>query len=130
MKWIKAEDLMAARFHLEKDYPKITPPGVDPEVYMRGWNDALEAAADRAEERPAEDGRWIIRDNPGTGWWRATCSECGEDVTAEIRLIGFFPDVSPIWNYCPYCGARMDAPTIIEAEEDKPRNNKRDTFSK
>lgn len=51
MKWIKAEDLLAARFHLEKDYPKITPPGVDPEVYMRGWNDALEAAADHAEER-------------------------------------------------------------------------------
>lgn len=107
MKWIKAEDLLAARFHLEKDYPKITPPGVDPEVYMRGWNDALEAAADNAEERPEKTGRWIIRDNPGTGWWRATCSECGEDVTAEIRLIGAFPHATSIWDYCPYCGARM-----------------------
>jgi rRNA maturation protein Nop10 len=53
-------------------------------------------------------GRWIIRDNPGTGWYRITCSECGEDVTATAPCIGFVPNAKVNWNYCPECGARMD----------------------
>lgn len=57
---------------------------------------------------PVRHGRWIIRDNPGTGWYRATCSECGEDVTSTAPCIGFFPNAKVIWDYCPYCGARMD----------------------
>ena len=57
---------------------------------------------------PVRHGKWIIRDNPGTGWYRITCSECGEDVTSTAPCIGFFPDAKVIWDYCPYCGARMD----------------------
>lgn len=57
---------------------------------------------------PVKRGKWIIRDNPGTGWYRITCSECGEDVTATAPCIGFFPNARVIWDYCPNCGARMD----------------------
>lgn len=105
MKWIKAEDLLAARFHLEKDYPKITPPGVDPEVYMRGWNDALEAAADRAEAEPAKRGRWILshiqrQEDVDASNYLYYCSNCNHaDIhsgTIEVP-------------YCWYCGARMVA---------------------
>lgn len=53
-------------------------------------------------------GKWIIRDNPGTGWYRVTCSECGEDVTSTIPMIGFFPNAKPLWDYCPYCGCKME----------------------
>lgn len=55
-----------------------------------------------------KEGKWIIRDNPGTGWYRVTCSECGEDVTSTIPMIGFFPNATPLWDYCPYCGAKME----------------------
>ena len=50
-------------------------------------------------------GRWIIKDNPGTGWYRITCSECGEDVTSEAPCIGFFPNAKVAWDFCPYCGS-------------------------
>lgn len=62
------------------------------------------------EDEPSEvkHGRWIIRDNPRTSWYRVTCSECGEDVTSVVPMIGFFPDAKVIWDYCPYCGAKMD----------------------
>jgi rRNA maturation protein Nop10 len=65
------------------------------------------------DEQPTADvvkrkkGKWIIKDNPGTGWYRVTCSECGEDVTSTIPVIGFFPNAKPIWNFCPECGADM-----------------------
>ena len=61
------------------------------------------------EAEPVKHGRWIIRDNPETGWYRVTCSECGEDVTSTVPVIGFFPDAKVIWDYCPYCGTKMDA---------------------
>lgn len=57
---------------------------------------------------PVRHGKWIIRDNPGTGWYRITCSECGEDVTSTAPCIGFFPNAKVSWDYCPNCGARMD----------------------
>ena len=50
-------------------------------------------------------GKWIIQDNPGTGWYRITCSECGEDVTSEAPTIGFMPECKVLWDYCPYCGS-------------------------
>lgn len=53
-------------------------------------------------------GRWIIKDNPGAGWYQVTCSECGEDVTSTIPMIGFFPNCKAIWDFCPYCGTNMD----------------------
>jgi len=57
---------------------------------------------------PVRHGKWIIRDNPGTGWYRVTCSECSEDVTSTAPCIGFLPNAKVIWDYCPYCGARME----------------------
>lgn len=50
-------------------------------------------------------GKWIIKDNPGTGWYRITCSECGEDVTSTAPCIGFFPNAKVIWDFCPNCGS-------------------------
>lgn len=61
-----------------------------------------------ADVQPVRHGHWIIKDNPGTGWYRVTCSECGEDVTSVVPVIGFFPNAKVIWDYCPECGARMD----------------------
>lgn len=60
------------------------------------------------DAEPVRHGKWIIRDNPGTGWYRITCSECGEDVTSNAPCIGFFPNAKVIWDYCPECGAKMD----------------------
>lgn len=54
-----------------------------------------------------KNGRWIIKDNPGTGWYRVTCSECGEDVTSTAPCIGFYPNAKVTWDYCPNCGADM-----------------------
>ena len=65
---------------------------------------------------PVRHGKWIIRDNPGTGWYRVTCSECGEDVTATAPCIGFFPNAKVIWDYCPYCGAKKDGERRDEDE--------------
>ena len=52
-------------------------------------------------------GEWIIKDNPETGWYRITCSECGEDVTSTAPCIGFYPNAKVTWDYCPNCGADM-----------------------
>ena len=48
---------------------------------------------------PVRHGRWIIKDNPGTGWYRVTCSECGEDVTSVAPVIGFFPKAKVTWDF-------------------------------
>lgn len=58
----------------------------------------------QVEGESVRHGRWIIKDNPGTGWYRVTCSECGEDVTSVAPVIGFFPNAKVIWDFCPYCG--------------------------
>ena len=60
-------------------------------------------------------GKWIIKDNPGTGWYRVTCSECGEDVTSTAPCIGFYPNAKVIWDYCPNCGADMR-----EVDDERP----------
>ena len=66
--------------------------------------DAIEAWK-RRTDRP--QGEWIVKENHGTGWYRITCSECGEDVTATAPCIGFMPIIKVLWNYCPECGAAM-----------------------
>lgn len=79
------------------------------EVYPEYWEDVLDEMP-AVEVPDSKVGKWIIMDIPGAGWYnRVTCSECGEDVTSEITVIGFFPDAKPIWNFCPYCGAKMEA---------------------
>ena len=67
----------------------------------------LEQIIDEQPTIERKTGKWIIQDNPGTGWYRVSCSECGEDVTSNIPMIGFFPHCKPLWDYCPYCGADM-----------------------
>lgn len=62
-------------------------------------------------EHSERKGKWIIRDNPGTGWYRVTCSECGEDVTSTAPAIGFLPNAKVLWDYCPWCGADMRGET-------------------
>lgn len=60
------------------------------------------------EVEPVRHGRWIIKSNPENGWYKITCSECGEDETTVAPCIGFMPNVKVIWDFCPNCGARMD----------------------
>ena len=73
------------------------------------WNDrhyeALQMAIKALEEPERKKGEWIIKDNPGTGWYRVTCSECGEDVTSTAPCIGFYPNAKVTWDYCPNCGS-------------------------
>ena len=69
--------------------------------------DAMNEAIEVLKHSERKKGKWIIKDNPGTGWYRVTCSECGEDVTSTAPCIGFFPDAKVNWNYCPECGADM-----------------------
>lgn len=78
------------------------------------WADAYREFADMVEEMPTiepKKGEWIIQDNPETGWYRVVCSECGEDVTSNIPMIGFFPHCKPLWDYCPECGSDMRGET-------------------
>lgn len=69
--------------------------------------DYINGVDKKLRELPSAErrGRWIVRDNPGTGWYEVTCSECGEDVTSTVPLVGFFPDVKVLWDYCPNCGS-------------------------
>ena len=60
------------------------------------------------DAEPVRQGQWIIKDDPDTEWYQITCSECGEDVTSTAPCIGFFPNARVLWDYCPYCGAKMD----------------------
>lgn len=74
-------------------------------IRYKMFENAIEAAP---TIDPVKHGKWLIRDNPGTGWYRVTCSECGEDVTSVAPVIGFFPNAKVIWQFCPDCGAKME----------------------
>ena len=79
------------------------------ESYTNGLTDAYNLICQLPSAQPQrKTGRWIIKDNPGTGWYRVTCSECGEDVTSTAPCIGFYPNAKVTWDYCPNCGALMD----------------------
>lgn len=80
--------------------------GIDEAPYLFAV-DVLDKAP-TVDAVPVKHGEWIIRDNPGTGWYRVTCSECGEDVTSTAPYIGFFPNAKVTWDYCPSCGAKME----------------------
>ena len=43
-------------------------------------------------------GSWVIEDNPTNEWYMVTCSNCGENVTSEIPMVGFLPNAVPLWN--------------------------------
>jgi len=88
------------------------------EMEMYTDDDAVEAIEGLPSIQPErKTGEWIIRDNPGTGWYRVTCSECGTDVTSVIPVIGFFPNAKAIWNFCPECGSYNGGEYIPEHRE-------------
>lgn len=60
------------------------------------------------EAEPVRRGRWVLEDIPYTEWYRITCSECGENETSTAPCIGGVV----IWDYCPWCGAKMDVEKI------------------
>lgn len=90
-----------------KDWSEIVPLTGDGGIDINDFDEKLKSML-TVDAVPVIHGQWIIRDNPGTGWYRVTCSECGEDVTSTAPCIGFFPNAKVVWDYCPYCGARMD----------------------
>lgn len=78
--------------------------------YLSGtYRSALNMAIQALIEPEVKHGHWIIEiDSGAPDGRRIVCSECKEDVTSEIRTIGLkFPDLSPLWDYCPYCGTKM-----------------------
>jgi len=115
--------LKAIRYGLwEIDIPSSTVPEyVEHHEQIKNMMEITDGWIKKLEEQSTADvverkrGKWIIKDNPGTGWYRVTCSECGEDVTSTIPVIGFFPNAKPIWNFCPDCGADMREETDNEA---------------
>lgn len=54
------------------------------------------------EAEPIRHGQWEL--SPFDGNW--TCSKCGN----KIRIYPYHNDMKNM-NYCPNCGAKMDAPT-------------------
>lgn len=87
--------LIDAAIARNSKFPTV-PEGIS-EVYVKGWNDAIDAIVDNAptvEERPK--GEWIGR-LFGTALCRFsyfTCSNCGSSTAVNT-------------NFCPKCGADM-----------------------
>lgn len=72
------------------------------------YEQALDEIREMLEAEPERKiGKWNIWAEDRTEWYHVTCSECVEDVTATIPLIGMFPNYKALWDYCPYCGAKM-----------------------
>ena len=70
-----------------------------------------------ADVEPVRHGRWI-QSTEECEWNElecAECSECGEDyVLGEWG----YEDFLKIMNYCPNCGAKMDAEPLKEEDND------------
>lgn len=103
MKLIDANELKHARFHMDKYYTKVVPYSIESEgskasAYMLGWNDALDAVMETAptiDAVPVMHGEWQFQyEDITTEEPLYQCSECG----------GTYPK----YNYCPYCGTKMD----------------------
>ena len=90
---------------VHKNYDVILDFTSDGQTISSSIEDILSELPPAQPER--KKGTWIIKDNPGTGWYRVTCSECGEDVTSTAPYIGFYPNAKVTWDYCPNCGADM-----------------------
>ena len=55
--------------------------------------------------------------NPKLGWGEVwECSNCGEKTTSTV--MGY-----PRYNYCPMCGAKMNADRKTENSSEKPNNS-------
>ena len=98
MRAIDADELYRAKFH---GVAEIIPPDEhSPESYKRGWNDAIDAIADKSctptIEPERKRGRWIIYTISPFDGEDVKCSECGQRGCA------------PYWEYCPNCGTKME----------------------
>lgn len=90
-------------------------PGLEIEVVKKVTDEVVKGLKQLPPAQPERKrGKWIIEYDPGSEWYKVTCSECGEDMTCQIPLIGFFPDVKALWNYCPECGADNRPKTTSE----------------
>ena len=99
MVWVESDYELGARNQYDADVLALeTVPSAQPSSSCGHEKDA---------QSERKRGTWIIKDNPGTGWYRVTCSECGEDVTSTAPCIGFYPNAKVTWDYCPNCGADM-----------------------
>jgi len=69
-----------------------------PEVKLQFGETFVLLRGDRVDVREVVHGHWVLADD-GDG---DVCSVCGTDFCNIIYKTGN-------WNYCPSCGARMDA---------------------
>ena len=75
--------------------------------YMSGWNDAIhhiKANTPTVDAEPVRHGKYIGTEFDGYAdgcpvYYEWKCSECG----------CVFEEEEPTYNYCPNCGAKMDA---------------------
>ena len=84
-----------------KEYfmPSAQPPHSGRRVYQAGYEEGYAAAQPERKK-----GRWLP-DNNSVYEMRFVCSECKE--SQVVPTIGF-TKYKPIWDFCPYCGARME----------------------
>ena len=79
------------------------------EIYEGEWVRVVYADdiddAPTIEVEPVRRGRWLPDNNC---YWemRFVCSECKE---SEVVPTTGFTRYAPIWDYCPNCGAKMEA---------------------
>lgn len=99
MRLIDADQIKNIKFAISK---KIS-------VYVRGWNDAVDAIIENAptiEAKPIKHGKWIVS---GTFDDFLKCSECGYKIpwsrVSEEKWVG-----------CPTCLAKMDGKEASENE--------------
>lgn len=65
------------------------------------------------DAEPVRHGKWIYGND--FHWYTASCNECGYQRRTDIKA-----DRWNQWNYCPNCGAKMDAEQ--EKQNDRNRN--------
>ena len=69
------------------------------ELTEKEWVRLIQATP-AADVAPVVRGRWMyeLADN---GWANYMCSKCGYQRNVDVHVV-------MDWDYCPYCGARMD----------------------
>ena len=112
MRLVDADALKAIRFH-DLPYLQIVPADCDTDekvsAYKLGWNDAIDAIVESAPTvDPVKHGHWVEQECCDWVYSKeCRCSECG-----KYRLM-----TNPFgreWNYCPNCGAHMEAEDGVE----------------
>ena len=80
----------------------IVPEGIS-EVYVKGWNDAIDAIVNNAPTVERPKGEWIPNDtlfhHGKTSYRCSVCNDVIDDVPTCLN--------KPLYKYCPVCGADM-----------------------